>query len=145
MEAIYFGTWNASRFGWSGGVGKGPWVMADLEDGLWAGSQTPVNPQNTPVDADFVTAMVKGRAGGFALKGGDAHAGKLGLLYEGPRPRGYETMKKQGAIVLGIGGDNSDGAEGTFYEGLIASGYSSDEADDAVMANIVAAGYGRAR
>ena len=26
-------------------------------------------------------------------------------------------MKKQGAIVLGIGGDNSDFGVGTFYEG----------------------------
>ena len=27
-------------------------------------------------------------------------------------------MKKQGAIILGIGGDNTDGAVGTFYEGV---------------------------
>ena len=52
-------------------------------------------------------------------------------------------MKKQGAIILGIGGDNSDRATGTFYEGAIVEGYTSDASDDAVQANIVAAGYGK--
>ena len=51
-------------------------------------------------------------------------------------------MKKQGAIILGIGGDNSDGAVGTFYEGAMTRGYSTDAADAAVQANIIAAGYG---
>jgi hypothetical protein len=50
-------------------------------------------------------------------------------------------MKKQGSIVLGVGGDNSDGSEGTFYEGAIIQGYTTDAADDALQANIVAAGY----
>ena len=31
-------------------------------------------------------------------------------------------MKKQGAIILGTGGDNSDGAVGTWYEGVMTSG-----------------------
>ena len=53
-----------------------------------------------------------------------------------------KVMKKQGAIVLGVGGDNSDAAIGSFFEGAIASGYSTDATDDAVQANIVAAGYG---
>ena len=34
-------------------------------------------------------------------------------------------MKKEGAIILGIGGDNSKGAAGTFYEGVMTSGYPS--------------------
>ena len=51
-------------------------------------------------------------------------------------------MKKQGAIILGIGGDNSNGADGTFYEGVMTSGYPSDATENAVQANIVAAGYG---
>eukprot|EP01052_Picozoa_sp_SAG31_P029466 SAG31_NODE_2931_length_4898_cov_2.527818_4_plen_53_part_00 len=52
-------------------------------------------------------------------------------------------MKKQGAIILGIGGDNSNGAVGTFYEGVMVQGYSSNSTDAAVQANIVAAGYGK--
>ncbi len=36
---------------------------------------------------------------------------------------GYNPMHKQGAIILGIGGDNSKGSAGTFYEGVMTSGY----------------------
>ena len=72
-----------------------------------------VNPGNPTLNGStFVTAMLKGRAGHFALKGGDAQSGRLQVLYDGPRPDGYEVMQKQGAIVLGIGGDNSDGGIG---------------------------------
>jgi hypothetical protein len=51
-------------------------------------------------------------------------------------------MKKQGAIILGIGGDNSNSGTGTFFEGCITTGYATDTTDDAIQANIVAAGYG---
>ena len=44
-------------------------------------------------------------------------------------------MRKQGAIVLGTGGDNSNGAVGNFYEGLIASGVTTADADDAIQAS----------
>jgi hypothetical protein len=64
-------------------------------------------------------------------------------MYEGARPSGYNPMKKQGAIILGIGGDNSNSARGNFFEGVMTSGASSDATDEAVQANIVAAGYGR--
>jgi len=54
---------------WGSGAGKGPWVMADLENGLWAGNER-VN-QNYPsiTGWNFVTGMVKGGTNGFALKG----------------------------------------------------------------------------
>lgn len=138
MESVYFG--NAS--GWGRGGGSGPWIMADLENGLWAGNEK-VNPNNTRIVADFVTAMVKGRSGSFGLRGGNAQSGTLQSLYDGPRPNNYNPMKKQGAIILGIGGDNSDWAIGTFYEGVMTAGATTDAADAAVQANIVAAGYGK--
>ena len=116
--------------------------MADLENGLWAGAER-VNPGNTPVPFPFVTAMVKGGTDGFALKAGDATQGKLTTMYDGPRPKGYQPMRKQGSIILGIGGDNSNWATGVFYEGVMTAGYTSDAADDAVQANIQAAGYGQ--
>lgn len=50
-------------------------------------------------------------------------------------------MSKEGAILLGVGGDNSDGGQGTFYEGVMTTGYPSDDTENAVQANIVAAGY----
>jgi non-reducing end alpha-L-arabinofuranosidase len=138
MEAIYFG--NSS--GWGRAKGKGPWIMADLENGLWAGRER-VGP-GPSIDAEYVTAMLKGDSGDhFALKGGDATEGHLTLLYDGPRPNGYHPMKKQGSIILGIGGDNSDSAVGTFYEGVMTQGFSSDATDAAVQANIIGAGYGQ--
>lgn len=57
---------------------------------------------------------------------------------------GYDPMKKEGAIILAIGSDNGNTAGGgTFFEGCMTSGYPTDAADDAVHANIVAAGYGQ--
>jgi hypothetical protein len=139
MEAIYFG--NCTY--WGKGGGSGPWVMADLENGLFGGQSFTANPTNTPLTSPYVTAMVKGKSGSFGLKGGNAQSGKLTTMYDGARPSGgYNPMKKQGAIILGIGGDNSNGAQGDFFEGVMTSGNASDANDDAVQANIVAAGYG---
>jgi hypothetical protein len=52
-------------------------------------------------------------------------------------------MRLEGAIILGTGGDNSNGGQGYFFEGVMTNHYSSDAADDAIQANIVAAGYGK--
>ena len=52
-------------------------------------------------------------------------------------------MRKQGAIILGTGGDNSRHAMGTFFEGAITVGFADDATDEAIQANIVAAGYGQ--
>jgi len=141
MEAVYFG--NSTQ--WGKGSGAGPWVMADLEDGVYAGRSTDAAPTNTSIIADYVTAMLKGPSGNrFALKGGDATTGSLATKYDGARPAGgYSPQKKEGAIILGVGGDNSHTGEGTFYEGCMTSGNPSDAIDDAIQANIVAAGYGR--
>ena len=145
MEALYFG--NAKGGLNHGGAGKGPWIMADMENALWGADVVKSNER--PINHDFVTAMIKGDVstnapgGHWAIKGGDSNQGKLEVYWDGKRAPRYAPMKKQGAIILGIGGDNSDGAVGTFYEGCMTRGYTSDAADDAVQANIVAAGYGR--
>ena len=56
-------------------------------------------------------------------------------------------MRKEGAVILGAGGDccysNNNASEGTFYEGAIVSGYPSDATDNAIHANIVETGYGQ--
>ena len=88
-------------------------------------------------------SRMMGRLNGhWAIKGGDAQVGELKVYWDGNRAPVYAPMKKQGSIILGIGGDNSDGATGTFYEGVMTQGYTSDATDAAVQANIVAAGYG---
>ena len=232
MEALYFG--NAKDNGLNhGGAGKGPWIMADMENALWGAD---VVKSNEPlIDHPFVTAMIKGDSspavpatkdsnytigvdhggedmkpcgfagchlehnathldcenickntagcvgyvfadvscsdtavcwtksswskgtphacrnsrllyevpGHWAIKGGNSQGGDLTVYFDGKRAPGYAPMKKQGAIILGIGGDNSEGAVGTFYEGAMTKGYTTDEVDDAIQKNIVDAGYGR--
>ncbi len=139
MEAIYFGSCTS----WGRGEGSGPWVMADLEEGLFTGRNPGLNAGVKPITADYVTAMLKGKPHTLAIKVGDSQAGSLTTVYEGAYPSGYDPMKKEGAIVLGTGGDNSFAAVGDFFEGAMTAGYATDEADAAVQANIVAAGYGR--
>jgi hypothetical protein len=39
MEAIYFG----DSTGWGSGSGSGPWIMADLENGLFSGKHAPIS------------------------------------------------------------------------------------------------------
>lgn len=136
MEAIYFGN------GGYKGSGNGPWVQADLENGLFSGGDRKVNDDNKSIQARFVTAILKGKAGQWALRGGDATSGLLSTMYSGARPSGdYNPMHKEGAVVLGVGGDNSDRAQGTFYEGVMTTGYPSDDTENKVQANIVAAKY----
>ncbi|KAF8192379.1 arabinofuranosidase B [Mycena galopus ATCC 62051] len=138
MEAIYFGLGT----GFGTGAGSGPWILADLENGLFTGPNTAVNPSNPTITSRFVTAVVKGEPGTWAVRGGNAVSGALSTFYSGARPSGgYNPMSKEGAIILGIGGDNSNSAQGTFYEGVMTSGYPSDATENSVQANVVAAGY----
>ncbi|QFY05888.1 alpha-N-arabinofuranosidase [Nonomuraea phyllanthi] len=139
MEAIYFGNNKV----WGYGAGNGPWIMADLENGLFSGVNQHYNANDPSISHRFLTAIVKGEPNHWAIRGGNARSGNLSTFYNGPRPNvsGYNPMRKEGAIILGIGGDNSVGARGTFYEGVMTSGYPSDATENAVQANIVAAGY----
>jgi len=94
-----------------------------------------------PINHRFVTAIVKGEPNHWSIRSADAQAGGVSTVFDGRRPNGYNPMKKQGAILLGIGGDNSVSGEGTFFEGVLTSGYPSNATESAVQANIVAAGY----
>ncbi|GAA1514333.1 arabinofuranosidase catalytic domain-containing protein [Sphaerisporangium rubeum] len=136
METIYFGNNNW----WGYGDGSGPWIMADMEWGLFSGVNPRYNPL-APINHRFVTAIVKGESNHWAIRGGNAQTGGLTNYFDGRRPNGYHPMKKEGAILLGIGGDNSNGARGTFYEGVLTSGYPTADTENAVQANITAAGY----
>ncbi|WP_078862837.1 arabinofuranosidase catalytic domain-containing protein [Streptomyces sp. NRRL F-5123] len=124
--------------------GNGPWIMADLENGLFSGVNQHLNSGDPTINYRYTTAIVKGGPNHWAIRGGNAQSGSLSTFYDGVRPNvsGYNPMKKQGAIILGIGGDNSHGATGTFYEGVMTSGYPSEATENAVQANITAAGYG---
>ncbi|KAK4144824.1 alpha-L-arabinofuranosidase B, catalytic-domain-containing protein [Dichotomopilus funicola] len=142
MEALYFGTNSA----WGSGAGSGPWIMADLENGLFSGANPKNNGGDPSITHRFLTSVLKGGPNKWAIRGGNAASGSLSTFYDGARPNasGYNPMKKEGAIILGIGGDNSVSAQGTFYEGVMTSGYPSDSTENAVQADIVAAGYATA-
>ncbi len=141
MEAIYFG--NSTSWGY--GSGSGPWIMADLENGLFSGVNQHYNASDPSVSYRYLTAMIEGGADKWAILGGNAQSGGLSTYYSGVRPNvsGYNPMHKEGAIILGIGGDNSKSSAGTFYEGVLTSGYPSSATESAVQANIVAAGFGK--
>ncbi|KAK5629039.1 hypothetical protein RRF57_004754 [Xylaria bambusicola] len=142
MEAIFFGDRTAHGYG----AGSGPWILADLENGLYTSGGDDGygrNPNNPSINYRFVTAVLKGNSGNqWTIRGGNSVSGTLSTYYSGVRPTpNYNPMSKEGAIVLGIGGDNSNAGRGTFYEGVMTTGYPSDTTENAVQANIVAAKY----
>ena len=145
MDAIYFGTlcWFAPC------NGAGPWIMADLENGLFqsntGGSQSTANTGNRN---PYVTAMLKNNGQNFfALKDGNARSGGLTTRFSGALPvppfrSGYSPMQQEGSIGLGTGGDNSNSDIGSFFEGAMTAGVPSDATENSVQANIVAVNYG---
>jgi hypothetical protein len=147
METTYYG--NAT--GWYHGNPPGPWIMTDQENNL-VGC---VNADRSKLCADlpnitwrFVTAMAKGEPHHWTSLGGDAQQGALKVMFDGPRiDASYDPMRKQGAILLGNGGDNSVGSQGTFYEGAMtaADTFPTDATDQLIQANVVAAKYAEAR
>jgi non-reducing end alpha-L-arabinofuranosidase len=144
MDAVNFSSCTI----WNTGAGSGPWVLADLEGGLYSKGGSGQNASDPSLTYTYVTAMEKNNGTGtFALKGADATTGPLSTFYSGAVPPGYSPTKKQGSIILGSGGDccysNNTLSQGTFYEGAIVSGYPSDATDTAIQANIVSAGYGK--
>jgi hypothetical protein len=78
MEAVYLG----EGVVWGSGVGDPPWVMADLENGLfpgWENDQFDGISTSTTLNYDFVTALIVGDTqdknsgmGRFAVYGGNA-------------------------------------------------------------------------
>jgi non-reducing end alpha-L-arabinofuranosidase len=147
MESVYFGTSTV----WGSGSGTGPWIMSDMEAGLFSGYNARVNEANPTITWRFVTGIFGGGGRNFwELKGGNAQEGRLQTFYAGVRPGSQESsayypMHKKGAIQMGNGGDNGNGSAGTFYEGVMTAGHPGEGVADKVQANIVAAKYDVAR
>ena len=147
METTYFG----NSLGWYHGVEPGPWIMTDQENNLvGCVNEDPDDKYCETVPTitwRFVTSTADGEPHHWRSMGGNAQEGELQVFYDGKRiqnPRNsYDPMRKQGAILLGNGGDNSVGSQGTFYEGAItmADTFPTQETCQAVQANIVAARY----
>jgi len=139
-------TMNAIEWGtacWLGGcTGPGPWVEADLENGMYSSNTGPNSSSYQGVNFPFVTAMEKNNGtSNFTLKYANATSGALSTGYSGALPNGYSPMKVDSSILLGTGGDNSNSGVGEFFEGAVTAGYPSDATENAVQANIAAAGY----
>ena len=132
MDAINFGT----ECWFSPCTGSGPWVQADLENGLFAGGNGS-DPANKGNSAAFVTAIMNNNGTTtYAIKDANAQSGGVTTEYSGPLPDigGYTPMHQEGAVILGTGGDNSNGSDGSFFEGVMTAGYPSAATDNAVQA-----------
>lgn len=138
MNAIYWGT-----SCWFGGcTGHGPWVEADLENGLYSSATGPNGASYTGVQYPFVSAWEKNNGtSNFTLKYGNADSGGLTTAYSGALPKGYSPMHVENSVLLGVGGDNSNGGAGAFFEGAMTSGYPTDATENAVQSDVTNVGY----
>jgi hypothetical protein len=144
METTYYG----NSTGWYRGRDPGPWVMTDQENNLVGCVNESPNDKfcrDLPsINWRFVTATADGEPHHWRSMGGDSQKGELKVMFDGRRVnRTYDPMRKQGAILLGNGGDNSNGSQGSFYEGAMtaANTFPTAETQQKVQANIVAARY----
>ncbi len=147
METTYFGNQPA----WYHGDPPGPWIMTDQENNLVGCVNEDPNDKFCEgletITWRFVTATADGEPHHWRSMGGNAQEGDLKVYYDGGRIRNprnsYDPMRKQGAILLGNGGDNSNGSSGTFYEGAMtaAGTFPTEALNQEVQANVVAARY----
>jgi len=150
MNTLFFGV----AF-WGKGAGSGPWMMADFEAGVWAGgsrvgdpgwgalddNQNRVNPANPSLRVPFAFGILRTQTSQWTLRSADLQtATNITTSYQGAMPKPISNI---GAVVLGVGGDNSNNSWGTFYEGAIVAGYPTDATDLAIFNNIKAVGYNR--
>ena len=136
MNTLFFGV----AF-WGKGAGSGPWMMADFEAGVWSGgskigdpgwgglndAQNRVNPANPSLKVPFAFGTLRTQANPsqWTLRGADLQtATNITTAYQGAMPKEISNI---GAVVLGVGGDNSNNSWGTFYEGAIVAGYPTND------------------
>ena len=121
--------------------GVGPWIQADLENGVFTGNGSS-NLNALSLNSPFVTAVLRNNGQNqYALDGGNATAATVNSYYSGALPSGYGPMHQEGAITLGTGGDNSNAAPGAFFEGAITSGYSSNATVASLQSGISSVTY----
>lgn len=155
MNTLFFGVAY-----WGKGAGNGPWFGADFEAGVWMGGSKPGEPgwgglddaKNAPANPNNPALRVKYALGfqktgntpeRYALRMADLQtATSVTTAYAGNYPQG-KHLDSKGAVVLGVGGDNSNNSWSTFYEGAIVQGFPPDASEDAVLQNLKALGYGQ--
>ena len=129
MDAIRLGCDNSGN----------PFAGLDMEDGTYP-------PFPVSAGVPFVTAMgANDGQHNYAVYWGNAQAECLVTTGSIPLPtKEYSPMHQEGAIILGIGGDNSNFSVGSFFEGAMTAGAPSGATMLAVQANVVAVGYAAA-
>jgi len=150
MTALYFG----DATDWTRGAGTGPWVMLDMENGVFAGGgpiailnsgQSSVNAKDPSLKypgLNIVTGLAKtDGTKNFVLKYGNASTGPLSVAWDGSlptnkNPTSYIPLQQQGGLSLGEGGDGSAMGTGAFSEGVVIAAQTSDATDDAIQANL---------
>jgi hypothetical protein len=137
MDALYFGVGY-----WGKGNGAGPWFMGDFEAGVWSGGAGgfSTNTADPSMTMAYAFGILKTNTGpDYCIRVANATSGNITNVYDGA----FELpWKLGGAIILGIGGDNSNSSTGTFYEGVITAGRPSNATDSLILKNVQAAGYG---
>jgi hypothetical protein len=116
-----------------------PFCVGTKGGATTAGAETVLDSCSTPSSSFTIGFTNTSASGGTIVQ----KASGLCLTVSALPPHNgrYQPMKKQGAIILATGGDNSNSAKGNFYEGFMASGVVSEETDAAIQENIVAVGY----
>jgi len=150
MTALYFG----DATDWTRGAGAGPWVMLDMENGVFAGGgpiailnagQASVNASDPSLkfpSPNIITGLAKtDGTKTFEIKYGNASTGTLSVAWNGSlptntNPTSYIPLHQQGGISLGEGGDGSAMGTGAFSEGAIIAAETSDATDAAIQANL---------
>jgi len=112
----------------------------DMENGIY-----PLNtssPLTLPA-TQFITAMAwNDGQNNYQVYGGNAQSGGLTSTGSISLPNSqYKPMQQEGAILLGVGGDNSNWDSGYFFEGVMTTGTPTSATMSNVQANIVSAGY----
>ncbi len=104
---------------------------------------TGANPSAYPSEnGTFLSAWEENNGStNMTLQYGNGQSGGLIHTYSGALPSGYDPMKIQSSVELGTGGDNTSLGDGEFFEAADVSGFPSEATQNAVQANIVAAGY----
>ena len=135
------------------GGGDGPWFMADLGPGIWAGGSEatvtpPPFPNNPSLKVKFALGFLKTDSSEpafimskWALRMADVTtASAVTTAYQGVLPK---KTYDDGGVILGVGVYNDNASWGTLYEGAIVAGYPADDTELAVLRNVRAVGYGR--
>ena len=116
-----------------------PHVGLDMENGSYP-------PFPFPAGIPLLTSM--GSNDGqhnYAVYWGNSQEGCLATTGPLSLPnKEYAPMHQEGAIILGIGGDNSNFSQGAFFEGAMTAGTPSSATMVAVQASVVSVGYAAA-